>query len=147
MKLILREDIDGLGQRGDVVVVADGYARNFLIPKELGLKPTQANIHRVEKEKEEDARKREAELEKVKQLAEKLATVSCTVPVKVGEEGQMYGSVGPPDISKALKDEDFDVDPKCISLEDPIKELGVYTYTITLAPEVETTSKVWVVEG
>jgi large subunit ribosomal protein L9 len=147
MKLILREDIQGLGQRGDVVIVSDGYARNFLIPKDLGLKPTQANIHRVEKEKEEEARRREAELEKVKELAEKLATVSCTVPVKVGEEGQMYGSVGPQDISKALKDEDFDVDPRCISLEDPIKELGVYTYSITLAPEVETTSKVWVVEG
>ena len=147
MEVILRENIEGLGQRGDIVKVADGYARNYLIPKELGLKPTQANLQRVEKEKEEEVRRQAAELEKLKELAEKLTTVSCTVPVKVGEEGQMYGSVTPQDISKALKDEDFDIDAKCISLEIPIKELGVYTFNVQLAPEVESTSKVWVVEG
>jgi large subunit ribosomal protein L9 len=147
MELILRESIEGLGQRGDVVNVADGYARNYLIPRDLALKPTRANIQRVEKEKQQEVRRQEAELENLKQLAEKLTTVSCTVPVKVGEEGQMYGSVSPQDISRALKDEDFDIDPKCIALEEPIKELGVYTFNITLAPEIEATSKVWVVEG
>ncbi len=147
MELILRENIEGLGRRGDVVNVADGYARNYLIPKDLALKPTQANIQRVEKEKQEEVRRQEAQIENLRQLAEKLTTVSCTVPVKVGEEGQMYGSVSSQDISKALKDEDFDVDARCITVEEPIKELGVYTFNITLAPEIEATSKVWVVEG
>jgi large subunit ribosomal protein L9 len=65
----------------------------------------------------------------------------------VGEEGQMYGSVTPQDIAKALKDEDFDIDPRCISIDEPIKELGVYSFNVRLAPEAESTSKVWVVEG
>jgi len=147
MELILRENIENLGQRGDVVKVADGYARNYLIPRDLALKPTQENLQRVEKEKQEDLRRQEAEIEDLRKLAEKLTTVSCTVPVKVGEEGQMYGSVSPQDIAKALKDEDFDIDVKCITVEEPIKELGVYAFNITLAPGIESTSKVWVVEG
>ena len=86
------------------------------------------------------------ELEDLKKLAEKLSAVSSTVPVKVGEEGQMYGSVSPQDISDALKNEDVDIDPKYIVIDTPIKELGVYAFTVRLAPEVEAASKVWVVE-
>ena len=147
MEVILREPIECLGDRGDIVKVSDGYARNYLIPNELGLKPTDANRQRIEKEEEKQIQRESAALEELKQLAEKLTAVSCTVPVKVGEEGQMYGSVSPQDISRALKDEEFDIDPKTIVLDDSIKELGVYPFTIQLAPEVEATSKVWVVEG
>lgn len=146
MKVILRKDVDGLGRRSDVVDVADGYARNFLVPREIALKPTDANIRQIEREKQEEILKRETEFNDLRSFAEKIAAVSCTVTVKVGEEGQMYGSVTPQDIANALKNEDIDVDPQCILLEDPIKELGVYSFTVRLAPEIETASKVWVVE-
>ncbi len=146
MEVILKQDVESVGARGDIAVVADGYARNFLIPRGIALKPTQANIRQIEIEKEEEARKRDAELDDLRQLAEKFSAVSCTVPVKVGEEGQMYGSVTAQDISEALKHEDFDVDPKSIVLDDPVKELGVYSFTIHLAPEIEAKCKVWVVE-
>ena len=96
--------------------------------------------------KQEELHKKDAELEGLRSFAEKISAVSCTVPVNVGDEGQMYGSVAPQDIADALKNEDIDVDPQCILLNDPIKELGVYTFTVRLAPEIETTSKVWVVE-
>jgi large subunit ribosomal protein L9 len=146
MEVVLRQDVEGLGKRSDVVHVADGYARNFLLPKNLALKPNQANMKQIELEKNEEAKERATELEDLKKLAEKLSLVSCTVPVKVGEEGQMYGSVTPQDLSDALKSEDVDIDPKCITIDTPIKELGVYAFTVRLAPEVETSSKVWVVE-
>lgn len=146
MEILLRQNIEGLGARGDIVDVADGYARNFLIPRKLGLKPTEANARQIEHEKEEEASKKAGELEDLKKFAEKISAISCTVPVKVGAEGQMYGSVTPQDIAEAMKHEDVDVDPKSILLDNPIKELGVYSFTIHLAPEVEATSKVWVVE-
>ncbi len=146
MEILLRQDIEGLGTRGDVVNVADGYGRNFLLPRRLGLRPTEVNAKQIEREKQEEANKRAGELEELEKFAEKISTVSCTVPVKVGAEGQMYGSVTPQDIAEAMKHEDVDVDPKFILLDNPIKELGVYSFTVHLAPEVEATSKVWVVE-
>ncbi len=146
MEILLRQDIEGLGTRGDVVNVADGYGRNFLIPRKLGLRPTEANAKLIERERQEEARKKAGELDDLKKLAEKMSTVSCTVPVKVGAEGQMYGSVTPQDIAEAMKHEDIDIDPKSILLDNPIKELGVYSFTVHLAPEVEATGKVWVVE-
>ena len=146
MKILLRQNVEGLGTRGDVVDVADGYGRNFLIPRKLGVNPTEENAGQIEREKQEEARKMAGELEDLKKFAEKMSAVSCTVPVKVGAEGQMYGSVTPQDIAEAMKHEDVDVDPKSILLDNPIKELGVYSFTVHLAPEVEATSKVWVVE-
>ena len=146
MKILLRQNIEGLGTRGDIVDVAAGYGRNFLIPRKLGLEPTEANAQQIECEKQEETRKKAGELDDLKAFAEKMNTVSCTVPVKVGAEGQMYGSVTPQDIAEAMKHEDIDVDPKSILLDNPIKELGVYSFTVHLAPELEATSKVWVVE-
>ena len=146
MKILLRQNVDGLGTRGDVVNVAYGYGRNFLIPRKLGLKPTEANSRQIEREKQEEVSRKAGELDDLKKFAERISTVSCTVPVKVGTEGQMYGSVTPQDIAEAMKHEDIDVDSKSILLDNPIEELGVYSFTIHLAPEVEATSKVWVVE-
>lgn len=146
MEILLRNDVEGLGARGDIVAVADGYARNFLIPRNLALRPTKANARQIEREKQQEARRKADELQKFRNFADKLSTVSCTVPVKVGAEGQMYGSVTPQDIAEAMRHEDIELDPKSILLDDSIKELGVYSFTIHLAPEVEATSKVWVVE-
>jgi large subunit ribosomal protein L9 len=146
MEILLRQDVEGLGASGEIVNVADGYGRNFLIPRKIGVKPTEANAQHIEREKQKEIRKKADELGDLKQFAEKVSGISCTVPVKVGEEGQMYGSVTPQDIAAAMKNEDVEIDPKSIVLDDPIKELGVYSFTVHFAPEVEATSKVWVVE-
>jgi large subunit ribosomal protein L9 len=138
--------IDGLGEEGEVVQVADGYARNFLFPKNLAAPVTEATRRRIEKLKKDRVARLEREKVEAVELAKRIEKVSCTIPVKTAAEDKMYGSVTPADIAAILKEQGVDVDRHKIELEKPIRELGVFKVNIKLHPEVEAPLKVWVVE-
>jgi large subunit ribosomal protein L9 len=146
MDLILKDNVEGLGERGDVVKVKDGYARNYLLPKGLAVPATDA----MKRVLEEEGRLREVRDDKVKRnlqaVAEKMKGLSCTIVVQAGEEDKLYGSVSQYDIAEAIKGQGFEVDHKQVILEHPIKKLGVYTVPVQLHREVEVEIKVWVVK-
>jgi large subunit ribosomal protein L9 len=146
VKLILREDVENLGRVGDVVDVAGGYGRNYLLPRGLAVKASTKNL----KEQEHQKKLIQARLERHKKDAQEMAgsldSVSCTIARKTGEEEKLYGSVTSRDIEEALKEEGISIDRKRILLEEPIKQLGVYTVPVKLHTEVIGNIKVWVVK-
>lgn len=144
--ILLVKDIEGLGSEGDVVKVADGYARNYLLPKGLGAPVTDATRRRLVKVRKEREAGLKQKLESARNLANVLRTVSCTIPVKVGENEKLFGSVTNGDIAEALKAQSIEIDRHLIALDEPIRELGVYDVNVKLHPEVEAAVKVWVVE-
>ena len=146
MEIILREDVERLGKSGQVIKVKDGYARNFLILKGLALKATSDNLKRVEEEKRIKAIRKDREKREAQTLAEKLASISCTISVEVQEDGTLYGSVTGADIASALESDGFKIDKKTVLLDEPIRELGIYRVRMKLHPEVTTELKVWVVK-
>ena len=142
MKVILAENIASLGRIGDLVKVAPGYARNYLVPKGLALESTEKNVRDLEHKKRILARKREKVRQEMLSQAEKLKQVQLTLTRKVAEEDRLYGSVSTVDIAKALEDLGFAVDRKDIRLVQPIKELGEYQVSIRVDADVETEIKV-----
>ena len=136
MEVILTENISGLGREGDIVKVSDGYARNFLIPKQLAVEAIEKNRrlleHKSRQKINQDARQRK-EAEK---LASELANLSCTIPMRAGETDRLFGSVTAMDIAKALKEQVFEVDRRKIELNEPIKELGAFTVPIRINADV-----------
>ena len=146
MELILKAKVEGLGERGDVVKVKNGYARNYLIPRGFAVPATDA----MKRVLEEEGHLREIRDDKLKRkllaVAEKMKDLSCTIVVQAGEEDKLYGSVSAYDIAEAIVKQGFDVDHKQVILEEPIKKLGVYTIQIRLHREVEVPIKVWVVK-
>jgi len=146
MEVILLDSVPKLGERGTTVKVKPGYARNYLFPRQLALPANEAN-RRVFQENERVADKRDQqERASAEQSAAKFSDVSCTIPVQVGEEDKLYGSVTTADIAKSLADQGHEVDRKQILLDEPIKQLGVYTVDIRLHREVSAPIKVWVVK-
>jgi large subunit ribosomal protein L9 len=146
MQVILKQKIQGLGDRGDVVKVKEGYARNFLFPKGLALISTPSQ-RRVLDEESRLHVVRDVKLKQgVQALAEKMKGLSCTLVVQAGEEDKLYGSVTGHDIAKAISDQGFAIDHKQVVLEEPIKKLGVYSVSIRLHREVEVPVKIWVVK-
>ena len=145
MKVILRKNFDQLGKIGDLVEVKDGYARNFLLPRQIAYVATKGNIRALEEEKQQLAKKEVKEFEAAKVLATELENVSITIPVKVGEEDKIFGSVTSQNISDALKEKKYDIDKRKIDLEEPIKALGIYSVNIKLHNEVNAVVKTWVV--
>ncbi len=146
MMLILRNDVDHLGRRGEVVKVKPGYGRNYLLPKGLAYEYNEANLKRVEKERKILEIQRVKERGEAEELAQRIASVSCTIVRKVGESETLYGSVTNADISEALLKEGFSIDKRKILLEEPIKALGIYEVRLRLHPDVEGQVKVWVVK-
>ena len=146
MKIVLRQDIDRLGKRGEVVKVADGYARNHLMPKRLALRATAGNLKRVELERHRLGVRIIREKSDAEELAKRLAGVSCTVARKVGENDMLFGSVTNADVAGFLEKEGFSVDKRKIVLEEPIKALGIYNVPVRLHPDVTAEVKVWVVK-
>lgn len=146
MKIILREVVDRLGERGDIVTVKDGYARNFLIPHGLALRATPGNMRTFEEEKRQLGVRENKTRRLADQLAKKLTSVSITATVAVGDEDRVFGSVTAQNISQLLKEKGFELDKKRILLEEPIKALGVYTIPIKLHHDVQGKVKVWVVK-
>ena len=146
MKVILIEDVKKLGSMGEMVQVKDGYARNFLFPKNLARPATESNLNIIEEIK----RKKEAAIVKEKKLAEelrdKLSLVSCTLAVEAGDDDRLFGSVTAQDIANSFEEEGFSIDKRKFILEEPIKKLGVYHVSVKLHPEVSGDVKVWVVK-
>jgi large subunit ribosomal protein L9 len=146
MEVILKQKIEGLGDRGDVVKVKEGYARNFLFPKHLAL-PSTPSQRRVLEEEGRLHVVRDVKLKQsVQALAEKMKGLSCTIVVQAGEEDKLYGSVTGHDIAKAVAEQGFAIDHKQIVLDEPIKKLGVYSVSVRLHREVEVPVKIWVVK-
>jgi len=145
MKIILRKNFEQLGKIGDVVEVKDGYARNFLIPRGVAAVATKGNIRALEEEKAQKAKKLAKALEDAKALAEKLSSTSISIPVKVGEEEKIFGSVTAQMISDALKEKGFEIDKRKIDIKEPIKSLGIYDVVVKVYPSVDATVKTWVV--
>jgi large subunit ribosomal protein L9 len=145
MEVILRQHVDNLGRRGEIVKVADGYARNYLLPRKLALLATEGNKKQIERERVKfDAQ--EAEEQKVAAaIAERLAGVEVEIARKVGETEALYGSVTGADIADALKAKGVTIDRKKLGLHEPIKKLGEYDVPLKLHREVTTTVKVKVV--
>ena len=146
MELILMSDVPNLGQKGDIVKVANGYARNYLIPRGDALPASDAARHQlVEREKQAKLRENRAHREAQK-AANQLRRVSLTARVKVGEEDRIFGRITTGDISALLKEKGFDIEKKRVVLEEPINSLGIYSVEIRLHPEVTTRVKLWVVK-
>lgn len=146
MKIILKEDYESLGQAGEVLSVKDGFARNYLIPKGVAYEASKGNLRRFEEEKKHILIVSEKEKKAAEQLAEKLEKVSCTISVAVGEEEKLFGSVTSQDIGESLNEKGIEIDKRKILLEEPIKNLGIYTIPVKLHSEVTANVKVWVVK-
>ncbi len=147
-KIILRETVPGLGALGEVKEVADGYARNHLIPKKLAYPASPAAEKRVNEEQKLKIVRLEKERHKLLELAAKLKEVSLTVPATVGKEENLYGSVNARDIVASLaRDYQVELDEKIIRLEEPIRKLGVYRVKAVLGHDVESILTVWVVKN
>lgn len=146
MEIVLTKDYADLGKAMDVLTVKDGFARNFLIPAGIAVPATEGNRKKVAEAK------RIAELGEGKKLKEarlqatKIEQVPCTIPVKVGEEDRIFGSVTVQEIADFLQKEGFAIEKSNIELEEPIKQLGVYTVTVVLYKDVAAKLKVWVVK-
>jgi len=136
MEIILREKVETLGAKGDVVRVSDGYARNFLLPKKLAVLATPANIRQIEQEKVAAVRREAIEKREAEMLAEQLSKVSLSLARKAGENDVLYGSVTSMDIAEALETKGFSVDKRKIALEEPIRSLGTFEVSIKLHRDV-----------
>jgi len=136
MEVILREDIEKLGSRGQVVKVADGFARNFLLPRRLAVPATEANMKIVEQERQAALRREAKEKAAAEELAKMLSAVTLTTTQKAGESDQLFGSVTSKDIAELLEKQGFSIDRKKILLEHPIKTLGEHKVTLKLHREV-----------
>ena len=146
MKVILRQNFEALGQIGDIVEVKDGYALNYLLPRKIAYAALKGNLRALEEEKKTVAKKTEQELRDSETLAAELEKTSITIPVQVGEEDKIFGSVTSQNISDLLKEQDFDIDRRKIQLDEPLRALGVYDVPIRLHADVEAKIKVWVVK-
>lgn len=139
MKVILKQDVKGLGEKDSMVNVKDGYARNYLIPRGLAVEASQDNISNMNITKEAERSRKDRELEQAEILAEKLKNITVVIKAKAGENGKLFGSITNKDISEKLKsDFKFDVDRKKIVLPDVIKSLGTTEVEIKLYPNVST---------
>jgi len=136
MQIILQEDVEKLGNRGELVEVAAGYARNFLLPRKLALEATPGNMKRLEKMRVAFAKKEATEKDAAQRLAEALAGVSLTLSRKAGENDQLFGSVTTGDISEALAAQGYTIEKRKIALTDPIKLVGEYEIPLKLHREV-----------
>jgi large subunit ribosomal protein L9 len=144
MQIILQEDVEKLGNRGDVVTVKPGYARNFLLPNKLAVEATRGNMKALERIRAALAKKTATELESAKKQAELLNLVSLRFSRKTGENDQMFGSVTTGDIAEGLKGQGFVIDKRQVQLVEPLKILGEFSVTIKVFRDVTAEIKVHV---
>lgn len=139
MEIILQEDVEKLGNRGQVVTVKDGYARNYLLPRKLAITASPSNMKRLEKMRAAFAKKEATERESAQQQAAQLATVKLVLSRKAGENDQLFGSVTSGDIADALKAQGYEIDKRKIQLTDAIKTVGEFSVTLKLYRDVTAT--------
>ena len=147
MKVILLQDVKSLGKKGEIVNVNDGYARNFILPKKLGVEATGKNLNDLKLQKNNERKVAQENLEAARELAAKLAEGGVVLAIKVGEGGRAFGSVSSKEIAAAVKEQmGLDVDKKKIQLKEAIKSLGTHVVAVKLHPEVTAELKVSVKE-
>ena len=146
MKIILLKDVEQLGKAGEIVEVASGYARNFLIPQREALVATAANVAQFESRRKQHEAVAERERRTAEALAKHLEADSLTAQVRVGEEDRLFGSVTAQNIQELLAEKGYEIDRRAVQLEEPIRALGVYTIELRLHPEVTAQVKLWVVK-
>jgi len=145
MKVILKQNVESLGKTGDIVKVADGHARNFLIPRGLAMEANVKSIRAVEHDKALILKRAAKEKEKAEALRDRLSGVSVTISRRSGEQDKLFGSVGAKDIEQALKDQGVEIDRKDIVLDEPIKSVGEFAVKVKLSQGVSAEVKVSVV--
>lgn len=143
MEVILMEDVKSLGKKGDIVKVNDGYARNFILPKKLGVEATKQNLYDLKVKKDAEDRRLQEILVEAKELAKKLETSTVNLKIKAGEGGKTFGSISTKEIAAALNEQaGLELDKKKIQLSEPIKNAGSYTVGVKLHPKVTVELKV-----
>ena len=148
MKVILLEDVKSLGKKGQIVNVSDGYARNMILPKKLGVEATSKNLNALKLRKANEEKVAQENLDAAKAFAEALSTKEIILTLTVGEGGRTFGSVSSKEISEAAKKQlNLDIDKKKLQLENPIRNLGVTNVPVRLHPKVTGSLKVWVKEA
>ena len=148
MKVILLEDVKSLGKKGQIVNVSDGYARNLLLPKKLGVEATGKNMNDLKLQKAHEDKVAQENLDAAKAFAEELKDKQVNVGIKVGEGGRTFGSVSTKEISEAAKSQlGLDIDKKKLQLPSPIRNLGVTQVPVKLHPKVTGSLKVWIKEA
>jgi large subunit ribosomal protein L9 len=145
MEVILREHVDNLGRRGEVVKVADGYARNYLLPRKLALLVTDGNKQQIERERSKFEAREQEEKKVADAMAARLSGVEIRIARKVGETEALYGSVTSADVADAMLAKGFEIDRRKLNLREPIKKLGEYDIPLRLHPDVTIPIKVKVV--
>ena len=147
MKVILLEDVKALGKKGQIVNVNDGYARNFILPKKLGLEANGKNLNDLKLQKANEEKVAQQILDEAKELGKKIEAGKVELAIKIGEGGRAFGSVSSKEIAVAVKDQmGYDIDKKKIQLKDAIKTLGTHTVPVKLHPKVTAELKVIVTE-
>ena len=144
MEIILQEDVENLGEIGDLVKVKDGYARNYLLPRGLALTASRRNVRVLEHRKRLAARKRERAQQNANAVRDRLSGLTLSIMARAGEEDKLFGSVTNIDIEKALRAQNVTIDRRKIILAEPIKQLGTYTVPIRLSRDVEASVSVQV---
>lgn len=143
MKVILKADIKGVGKKGEMINASDGYARNYLFPRNLAMEASEGNVKTLEHQKAKEAKKKSEELANAKEFAKKLEELSVTIKVKTGDNGKLFGSITSKDIAEEVKKQHgVDIDKKKIVLEDAIKVTGSYDIDVKVYPEVHGKLKV-----
>jgi len=144
MDIILMENVEKLGQVGDVVKVKNGYARNYLLPRQLGMPATPGNVKRIEKEKAKRLAIYEAEKKVAQEKADLLSKVSLTIAVEVNDQEKLYGAISETEILHALEAEGQKIDKKALVLEKPVDDLGIFEIGVKLHPQVIAKIRLWV---
>ena len=145
MKVILRQDHETLGKIGDLKEVKDGFARNFLLPRNIAYEATESNLKMLEEEKKQAARRTDKEKKSSEAVAGLLEKASVTIKMKVGEDDRLFGSVTSQMIAEELKTKGIELDKRQIEIEDSLKTLGIFDVPVKLAGGVMSTVKVWIV--
>lgn len=137
MKVILKQDVKGLGKKEQMVEASDGYARNYLLPRGLAVEASASNVNIMKTKKEAEAQKKEREIAQAKELANKIKNITVTLKVKAGENGKLFGSITGKDVAEALKSQHkLDIDKKKLVMPDAIKSVGTSEVEVKLYPEI-----------
>ncbi len=147
MRVILKEDVKSLGEKGEIVKVADGYGRNFLLPRGLAEEATEGSIRQLKDKQKAKERKLNEQITEAEKLAKKIEQETFVLSVKAGENGRLFGSVTTKDIAEAVKKSGYQIDKRKIALDEHIKSLGVHKIRVKIFEDVEATLNIQVIEA
>jgi len=147
VRVILIKDFENLGKTGDTIEVKSGYARNYLVPQGIALIANSAGLKKIQEQVRLKELRNKKTLQKARELAEKLNSISLTVPVQVGEEDRVFGAVTSQMVADQLKEKGYEIDKRHIQLDEPIKALGIFEIPVKILQDVTATVKLWVIKA